>query len=293
MEEPENKTVVRRYFLGDLSETEQQHVEESFLLDPEYRENLLIAEHELIEDYLDGVLNEQERDRFEIYFLATPQQKQKLQIARSLKRYAMPGSGVPASDPEADPSRDNSLERPSRWLNRRRPLILLAAAAVFLIAIGLGVIKLNDFRQSRERQAQEQSRHLIIDQKLARINSVDGRREKPPVLTVVLLPVSFRGAGPSRKFSPPDNDGPVELQLVIEGEEYSAYRALLQTTEGSETFAIPDLRVTSTPAGKAVPLRIPPDLQKLGSYRLQLFGVTSTDENELVSDYDFQVADNH
>lgn len=291
MEEPEYKTVIRRYLLGDLSETEQRPIEESFLLNLDYRENLLIAEHELIEDYLDGALSEQERNRFESYFLATPQQRQKLRIARSLKGYAVGKPTVPAFPAKADLRSENRPARTGRWLKLRRPLILVPMAAVLLIAITIGALKLIELRRSRAREAQEQSRRIIIEQELARINSLDGRRASQG-LTVILPPVSLRGAGRSRKFSPPADKIPVEFQLVIDGEQYPAYRALLQKMEASQSFAIPNLRAASTPAGKAVPLRIPTHLLTRGRYRLQLFGVTATGENEFVGDYDFEVTDN-
>jgi hypothetical protein len=291
MEKPPDKDVFRRYLLGDLPETEKGQVEESFLSDPEYRESVLITEDELIDDYIDGLLSEQECQRFTTYFLATPQQQQKLRIARSLKKYAVGRPLVPVSPEGPNLSEDGRTGRSRRWFNLRNPLILLPMAAALLIVASLGILKLNEVRRTREQLAQEHSRRTLIEQQLALVNSLDGTSGKQ-VFSVVLPPVSVRGAGSSRKVSSPGQGTVVELQLVISGQEYPAYRAVLQKVDSSESFAIHDLRIASAPAGKVVPLRIPPDFLTRGTYRLQLFGVTANGVAAMVDGFDFQVTDN-
>ncbi|HVQ38903.1 MAG TPA: hypothetical protein VMS31_15300 [Pyrinomonadaceae bacterium] len=291
MENPQHKNVGRRYLLGDLLETEQKQVEESFLLDPEYRERVMIAEDELIDDYLDDLLSDQERRKFQSYFLATPQQQQKVRIARSLKKYALGRPLLPVSPRDADVSPGGGLGRTGRWFNLRNPFILLPVAAALLIVISLGILRLNEFRRTRDLSEQAETRRSIIEQELASINSQAETGGKQ-VVTVVLPPLSVRGASSSRKLRSPGNGVLVELQLVMSGEQYPAYRALLKKADSSESFTINDLHIASTSAGKVVLLRIPSNLLTRGTYLMQLFGVGTTGGAELVGAYDFQVTDN-
>jgi hypothetical protein len=175
MEKPQFKPLVRRYLLGDLPEEEQRRIEELFMSDAGYREEVLIAEDDLIDDYLDGLLDEHERRRFAEYFLATPQQQQKVRIARTLKRYAAGRAvAIPSSGGSELPQGSGSEERKGRWFNLRSPLILVPMAAGLLIVISLGMLKLNEFRQMRERRVQDETRRNEIEQQLAKVNGLEG-----------------------------------------------------------------------------------------------------------------------
>jgi anti-sigma factor RsiW len=78
---------IRCYFLGTLDEEECQRVEECLISDRDFFEQAMIAEDELIDEYLDGRLSDSEKKRFVIHFLVTPRQRQKLKRARAIKRF--------------------------------------------------------------------------------------------------------------------------------------------------------------------------------------------------------------
>jgi hypothetical protein len=93
---------LRRYLLGQMSESEAAQVERAFLASDDALEELRAREDELIEDYLAGALEPQESDRFERLFLASPSRLERLVFVRALHDRAAgpPGARVaPARGP--------------------------------------------------------------------------------------------------------------------------------------------------------------------------------------------------
>src|SRR5437588_796289 len=91
-----DEALIRRFLLDELTEDERQQIEELFITDGDYRERVLIAEDDLIEDYLEGALSAAERERFLSHYLITPQQRRKLRIAKSIKKYTAVGVATSA-----------------------------------------------------------------------------------------------------------------------------------------------------------------------------------------------------
>src|SRR5256885_113617 len=86
-QQPDEQRSVRRYLLGELSQAEQQRLEERLMSDDLALEELLVAEDELIDDYLQGALARAEQERFENFFLLTAERQEKLKFATALRRY--------------------------------------------------------------------------------------------------------------------------------------------------------------------------------------------------------------
>lgn len=283
MEETKLRNTIRKYLLGDLPEDERKILEERYLSDPDYQESVLIAEDELIDDYLDGLLDESEEQKFNTYFLATPQQRKKLRIARSIKRYAGTNKWVIPPDPNDAPIHD--LPRPLKprlWFEIRRPATLVPLLiAVFVVIIG-SVVGVNQWRRAREHR-EEQARHAQIEQQLVQAN----QSSTQPALSVLLPPVTTRTAGDSNKFAAPQDDGMVELQMIVVGEKYPNYQVSLQLPGVSQPVIIKQLNPPG-PTGH-VTLRIPGHLLNRSSYQVQLFGVRADGSTEFAGEYSFQV----
>lgn len=128
---PEVQQRLRRYLLGQLSDDAREEVERDLMSGgDELFQELLIAEDEIIDEYLSGKLDSAERQRFQGHFLATPERHEKLKFGHALSRYL---SSHAEDTPERQPV---AFE----WT---RPLFSspwrVAVAAVILVAIGLGV----------------------------------------------------------------------------------------------------------------------------------------------------------
>jgi hypothetical protein len=288
-EENESEKSIRRFLLGESGEEEQQRTEELFMTDPEYREKVLMAEQDLIEDYLENALSEGERERFRRHFLSTPRQRRKVRITRSLRNYA--AVEVTAHSP---PDAGEKLQ-PVSWLRKlvealrlRSPIVYLPLAAALVVAIFFGAWRLVEYRRAQQLRAREESQRLEVEQELAQLNDPSGVGRPPPPGTRVfqLSPVTLRGE--ANKLSPPAETSVVELWLLRAGDEYQSYRASLQRVGAAPRFSIPNLHAANTPGGRAVPVKIPVRLLTPGTYRLTLSGVTPDGRLEEADEYTFQ-----
>ena len=83
----ENENELRQYLLGDLTEEARRRVEQRLLTEPDFLEELLAGEEELVDEYAGDELSGDERLKFERHFLCTTERRQQLSFARALSRY--------------------------------------------------------------------------------------------------------------------------------------------------------------------------------------------------------------
>jgi hypothetical protein len=83
----ENNNELRQYLLGDLTEEARRRVEQRLLTEPDFLEELLAGEEELVDEYVGDELSDDERLKFERHFLCTKERRQQLSFARALSRY--------------------------------------------------------------------------------------------------------------------------------------------------------------------------------------------------------------
>ncbi|HEY9405056.1 MAG TPA: hypothetical protein VIQ24_20560 [Pyrinomonadaceae bacterium] len=289
-EESENDEAIRRLLLGLSDDKERRGVEELFMTDPEYREKVLVAEDDLIEDYLDGSLSEGERQRFRTHFLSTPRQQRRVRVTRELRSFA--AVEVTAHSPPAeedDPQPVGWLRRLADALRLRESAVYVPLAAALVAALVLGSWWLFEFSRAPQLRAQEESRRLEVERLLARFNDPSGTglpEPGAPVFSLPLTPVNVRG---ETQIVPPQPDsGVVELRLLRAGNGYNSYKATLQRVGGLSQYSIPGLRDADTSAGRAVPIRIPARLLTPGTYRLKLSGVGADSQPVELDEYTFQ-----
>jgi hypothetical protein len=82
-----DKQEMRSYLLGTLDSDRRTQLEETILSVPETYEELLIAEEELIDQYVAGGLSQLEQQQFENHFLITAERQKNLRFGQLLKRY--------------------------------------------------------------------------------------------------------------------------------------------------------------------------------------------------------------
>jgi len=282
----EEEGTLRRYLLGMLDDEGQARVEERFLADRDFREQILVAEEEFIDDYLSGELSEQERESFDEYFLQTPQQRQKLRIAKAIRRFAAEAAAVPAPPSRAPaattfspPQKPGAVESRPSW---RKPLI--ASAAALLILLVLGVVWVSQTRwQWNERAA--------LERELERLNvpSDSGPETGSAAFSFFLTP-SLRSETTANIFSQPEGVAAVRLWLVLRENDYPKYRVVFQKDGDPRQFTIDSRRPEATPRGAAVPVNLPSNLFTPGEYSLKVSGVSANGGLEEVGDYSYQVA---
>ena len=81
-----DEQLIRKYLLGKLPEPEHLRVEESLFTDDQQYQQLLLAEEELIDEYVYDALPADEREGFESYFLSAPERHEDVRIATGAKK---------------------------------------------------------------------------------------------------------------------------------------------------------------------------------------------------------------
>ena len=79
-----NETEIRRFLLGEMSETERSAFEERFVADEDLFEQISVAEDELIESYVRGTLSPAEKTTFEREFLSTEPRRRRVAFTRAM-----------------------------------------------------------------------------------------------------------------------------------------------------------------------------------------------------------------
>ncbi|HEU4770318.1 MAG TPA: tetratricopeptide repeat protein, partial [Pyrinomonadaceae bacterium] len=131
---------IRRYLLGQCDEAELEAIEAAVLTDDAAFEELLAAEDEVIDEYINKNLSPEERASFENRFLAGPERREQLRFARVFDRYLT--SKRETAAPQPTPSRSSWAWMHSLYSSP----IGVAVSAILLVVIALGVWQL--FRQS-------------------------------------------------------------------------------------------------------------------------------------------------
>ena len=298
-EEAANDSLLRQFILGKVEEDVRERMEGLFLTDDVMRERILAAEQDLVEDYLEGSLTPEEKERFLLRYARTPEQQRKLRITRSIKDWAIT-EAAEGSAPEVDleqSARDGRIDgsgnaddarelgsRLSGWKTiRTRPAFLIPIAAVIVLAIVLGIVLLDRWR--------EQRKHFAIEQEFARLNSSASLRDSPAgAESVTLTPLTLRGSDSSPEVIPRADVASVELRLRwLRREEYPSYRAVVRRVRDGESFTAPEVRSVEGD-GKTIRLRLPPLILTRGTYQIRLTGNTADGATGATEEYQFTVS---
>lgn len=84
MQESEDTRLLIRYLLDDLSEGEQERVEDRYASDEAFYFKLLATEDELIDSYVLGFISHHDRAKFEQVYLSNPHRREKVESNRAL-----------------------------------------------------------------------------------------------------------------------------------------------------------------------------------------------------------------
>ncbi|MDX6498690.1 MAG: hypothetical protein QOG23_1950 [Blastocatellia bacterium] len=279
---------IRRLLLGELQPEERVRIEQEFLLNPAYREEILAIENDLIDDYLDGMLSPEQQEKFKRHLASTPEQRTRIRISRLVKDKLT--SGAPSPLFHSGSANDARPVSDIKFLRLGNPLVYLPIAAIVLIAVLLGAFEVVNVRRINNERFAAESRRLEIDRELTRLNRES--RNQPPsnfrVFSATLLPIGTRGASALVQLSPPPNTEVLELKLVLTGEVYRKYSAEIQKPAFAAGFTITDLTIETREGSKAVVLRLPYRFFSEGEFRILLRGLASDDKMEEIGEYVFQ-----
>lgn len=272
--------LARRFLLGDLDDSERQRIERLIIVDSEVKQTILIAEEELIEEYLDSELSHSDNEKFVARYANTSPLRRKLEIAEAIRRRA--------SAPSLAPSTTTPVERLPNFLlslwRRRRPLLIPATAlAVVLIFAAIWFIDWNN------RRLQERNRRNFIEQQLAQLNSPSELGSNPPgMLTVFLSPVSQRSASAPAEVPAGSNSPNVELQLSwFYAVDYDTYHAVIRRVSSGERYTVPNLHLHKTADDRVIKLRLRADFLTRGQYQIILSSFAKDGSAGPIEEYTF------
>lgn len=283
-EKPMTKAVARRFLLGTVEDSERQRIESLFIIDSETQETILIAEDELVEDYLEGSLSEPDTAKFLEQYAHGPRQRRKLRIAGTIREYAQ-------SDALRDQSGSSALEKlrgffSRRWPRERRLYIPIAVAvATVLVVTTVWLVRWNTQRM------RDNNFRLAIEQQLTDLNAPSSLRENPPQMVSLVLPsVSLRSVNSPAQITPQAAYRVAELRLLWPHKaESQSYLAVLRRVGGTEQFRIANLHAEKNPDGKVVRLRLPAQSLAPGLYQVSLSGIASDGTSGPSEEYEFMV----
>jgi hypothetical protein len=254
--------VIRQYLLGLLPPDRLPQLDERLLSDGVFYEGVLIAEDELIDQYLMNELSEAERKSFETHFLLIPELQQKIRFARTLKKYvATVELRKLAFEPRPAPVKLFSL--------LRYPIVASSlAAAVLLLVFGSSGV----FVSSRRPPGQPQL-------------------ESRNVLAVVLTPGLTREGGEIKRISIPPGIETVQLRLELSAIDYQTYRVVLLTGESADVWSRENLKPETLAGEKFLRVNLPAKTLRRDDYQIKVSGWLDDGNYEDIGRYPFRVVE--
>jgi len=172
----EQEEEIVRFLLGELSDAERTQIEERFLEDNRYFEQICAVEDALVDDYVEGALTDDERAKVERLLRSSRRQAREIAFTRDLIESAAELSA--RESPKKKTERHKSHDWQSPLAARRPPTLgqamrspLFAAVALLLVIAAAGLLVWNIALQGKiagiaarqaeiERQDQELKRQL-------------------------------------------------------------------------------------------------------------------------------------
>jgi hypothetical protein len=307
MQRTNNEILMRRYLLGDLPEEDRARLEDQYSADAEVFEEVLATENDLIDSYVRGELTEVERQKFETEYFKSPQRRERVEFARAL-------SQVSVLAKQAGPAQEVS-SRTKMWkgfsVQQGMPRWAFAAAAVVVVACGSWLMLQNHRLRVGLQQALAEQTELRDGQDTLRqhIAELEGnpsdqvhenqqgaevaKLETPtgPEVTFRLTPGIARSPGGTQKtLVLPATASLLQLQLMLDRDEYKSYEAVLLTAERKEILRGQALLSRSIGGDVVVTWPLPVHSIHSGDYIVQLAGQTANGSLEDVESYSLRVS---
>jgi hypothetical protein len=254
---PEEEHLIQ-YLLGELPENEHVAVEQRFLADNSFHEQLQALEDELMYDYLRGHLPPAERRRFEERYLMTATGHEAADTAGALLEALAAPAGPAAS-----------------LFSFRWPVFAAALAAAWLV-IGSAWLAYDDaslrgrLRSLRDQRPPEAAAAL-----------------EPIRVSLLLHPGRERSSGQPALLTLQPGAASARVELFLKpGRKYERYQASLETVEGQEIWKQDRLSAGGNPSLK---VDLPAGVLLPGDYQIVLRGWTAAGALAEAGDYAFTV----
>lgn len=297
----------RRFLLGNLAEAERAEIEDGFLAQDDFYQDLLMAEDDLIDAYVRDELPAPERALFEQRRLTSSHLRERVEFAETLF-HSISNKAVAA--PALEPAATVSWWRPlaAAFIIRRPALGFGFAAALLVIVLGGLWFLTEKLRTPAPEQAKivqpapvipresptpggtpEPQQHAGDEVTPIRTPVTETPERTAPVLaTFTLTPGLVRGAGGAEPLVLRAVVTDIRLRLTLDSEPYEKYRATISTPEGTRVWS-GELSNGSSKKSSLLNLSLSANLFKNGDYILDLSGANAPGKWESVADYSFRI----
>lgn len=267
---------IRTYLLNQATQEYSSWLEEQIFTDGALFQELLIAEDELIDQYLRDELTASEGQSFETHFLAAPERQQKLRFSRALRKYV---DGVGASKgAETEVAKSVSVPQPEiprptpkkhffSFLPFTNPVGSYAfAAAMLLMVVGLSWVVYKNWPPQTPQQ-------------------------RGNVFVATLMPGLTRDGGELKRLSIPPGADTVELRLFLSSDEGQSYRAELLTSGRVSVLVVNDLKPQMQGSEKIITLNLPAKILKRDDYLVRVSRREADGDYQKTNGYQFRVGE--
>ncbi|HEV8428335.1 MAG TPA: hypothetical protein VGQ41_10585 [Pyrinomonadaceae bacterium] len=257
---------MQSYLLGTLDGDRRTQFEERILWEANVYEELLFAEEELIDQYLNGDLSKREQQQFENHFLVTAERQRNLRFGKLLQTYV---NFHIAQEQLLKTVHQKPVDHSFSLL--RTPIRRWSALA-FLTAIlaCTGVILVGWVGSKREAAG-------IVQQTI------------PRVVTVTLLPGSAGNEGSAtQRVNMPPKGVEVKLELELTNPTFHNYKSEL-FRENRSLKVSDELRMEAKGEQHVVPFTVTGEMLSPGDYQVKLSGVLDSGADEFIDNYSFRV----
>jgi hypothetical protein len=280
---------LRQYLLGDLSTEERTAFEDQYFVDVALFEELIATENDLIDSCVRGALRGSEKQKFESRYGTSPQGQARIQFAHAFSQVTQ------------RLAHDATISIWSRlgegWQHRG---VLQWALATVAFAVALGFMWQNRLLRSELQyasvgQAELRREEDALRQQLA-ASGINKRGEQTietaklePEVLLRLTPGAVRGANHQVELVISPTVLLVELQMVLDQDEYASYQAQLQTVEGMELLRANYLKSQAVGASKVLLWPVPTDSIQPNDYVVRLSGIRNGHVTKEIESYSFHV----
>jgi hypothetical protein len=312
-----NEKEIRRFLLGEMTETERAAFEEKFIAeDAGLFDEIGVAEDELIESYIHGALSAAEKTKFEKNFLISQTRRRRVAFTRELFAKLAAEKAVAAKKTEAagaDSSVWNSLVN----LFKMPRFAFGVGLAILLLVFGFWFLVFRNTEKSREivkqstptpavlamPQKPEENQNSAAPTNVNPANKPEASKPpanteanpnknqpkeiapKPVTATIALFAGTVRSEGKMRVLNLTKETRSANFQLNLESRDYQTYRAEIVDADGGVVYRSGKI----TARASQINASFPTAKLKKGDYFVKLYGVNAAGEEEAAADFQFRV----
>lgn len=123
---------IRKYFLGDMPETDLEAIELAMIADPDLEAEFISVENDLVEDFINGDLSDNDRQLFLKNYLVTDERKKNIETTAMLINYSQKRS----TKTESVQATETFFERLKKLFGGTPALAYATASVILIVVIG-------------------------------------------------------------------------------------------------------------------------------------------------------------